>query len=221
MQMKKKIVLFDLDGTLANTGEGITRCVAYALEKFGIKENDRKKLERFIGPPLFDSFQREYGFSEEDSWKAVAFYRERYDDIGVWECELYPDVKETLELLYQKGYRLGVASSKPQKFCPLLMKHFGIEQYFEVIGGAVSDGKAGSKAAVLADVLSRFGVKDKGEVVLIGDTRYDAEGAKEAGIDCIGITYGFEPEVDTMRKAGAYICDTLEEVVECLLNGGN
>lgn len=89
--MEKKVILFDLDGTLVNTGEGITKCVRYALEKFGIEETDQKKLERFIGPPLFDSFQREYGFSAEDSWKAVAFYRERYDDIGVWECVLYPN----------------------------------------------------------------------------------------------------------------------------------
>lgn len=221
-KMKKKIVLFDLDGTLVNTGEGITKCVRYALEKFGIEETDQKKLERFIGPPLEASFQREYDFSEEDAWKAVVFYRERYEDIGIWECELYPEVTETLECLSRKGYRIGIASSKPEKFCSLLMKHFGIDGYFEVIGGAISDGKAGSKAAVLADVLHRFSVseEEKPEVVLIGDTRYDAEGAKEAGIDCIGITYGFEPDVNTMREAGAYICDTLGEVVEYLEGRG-
>lgn len=217
-RMKKKIVLFDLDGTLVNTGEGITKCVRYALKKFGIEETDQKKLERFIGPPLWDSFQREYGFSEEDAWKAVAFYRERYHDVGVWECELYPDVKETLECLAQKGYRIGIASSKPQHFCLLLMKHFEMEPYFEVIGGAISDGKAGSKAAVLTDVLERFGVTEtqKQEVVLIGDTKYDAEGAKEVGIDCIGITYGFEADINAMREAGACICDTLGEAVEYL-----
>lgn len=210
--MKKNIILFDLDGTLLNTEEGISKCVRYALEKFGIQESDQKKIRRFIGPPLFDSFQREYGFSEEDSWKAVAYYRERYDDVGVWECELYPKIEETLQKLQEKGYRIGVASSKPEKFCPLLLEHFGIAKYFEVIGGAASDGKAGSKAAVLTEVLKRFEVTDRSEVVLIGDTRYDALGAKEVGVDCIGITYGFEPDVDSMRAAGAYICDTLEEV---------
>ncbi|NLK76377.1 MAG: HAD hydrolase-like protein [Clostridiales bacterium] len=214
--MKKNIILFDLDGTLLNTEEGISKCVRYALEKFGIQEENQKKIRRFIGPPLFDSFQREYGFSEEDSWKAVAYYRERYDDIGVWECKLYPQVEETLQKLSEQGYRIGVASSKPEKFCPLLMKHFGIDKYFEVIGGATSDGKAGSKAAVLEDVLKRFGVTDKNEVVLIGDTRYDALGAKEVGIDCIGITYGFEQDMDSMREAGAHICDTLEEVMAYL-----
>ena len=144
--------------------------------------------------------------------------RDRYGDVGVWECELYPHVKETLKHLSQKGYRMGVASSKPEKFCSLLMKHFEVDGFFEVIGGATSDGKAGSEAAVLTDVLRRFGVseKEKSEVVLIGDTRYDAEGAKEVGIDCIGITYGFEPDVNTMREAGAHICDTLGEVVEYL-----
>lgn len=214
--MKKNIILFDLDGTLLNTEEGISKCVRHALEKFGIQEEDQKKIRRFIGPPLFDSFQREYGFSEEDSWKAVTYYRERYDDIGVWECKLYPQVEETLQKLSEQGYRIGVASSKPEKFCPLLMKHFGIDKYFEVIGGATSDGKAGSKAAVLEDVLKRFGVTDKNQVVLIGDTRYDALGAKEVGIDCIGITYGFEQDMDSMREAGAHICDTLEEVMAYL-----
>lgn len=214
--MKKNIILFDLDGTLLNTEEGISKCVRHALEKFGIQEENQKRIRRFIGPPLFDSFQREYGFSEEDSWKAVAYYRERYDDIGVWECKLYPQVEETLQKLSEQGYRIGVASSKPEKFCPLLMKHFGIDKYFEVIGGATSDGKAGSKAAVLEDVLKRFGVTDKNEVVLIGDTRYDALGAKEVGIDCIGITYGFEQDMDSMREAGAHICDTLEEVMAYL-----
>lgn len=215
--MKKTNVLFDLDGTLVNTGEGVTNCVKYALEKFGINETDRQKLERFIGPPLADSFQREYGFAKEDAMQAVAFYRERYTDIGIWECELYDGVRETLKELFEKGYRLSVASSKPERFCLMLMKHFEVERYFEVIGGAAADGKAAIKATVLEDVLERLKIENREEAVLIGDTKYDALGAKEVGIDCIGITYGFETDMDTMREAGAVcICDTLEEVVKYL-----
>ena len=217
--MKKKTILFDLDGTLVNTGEGITKCVRYALKKFGIEEMDQKKLERFIGPPLVDSFQREYDFSEEDAWKARRFYHERYNNKGIFECELYSDVKETLEKLSGEEYRIAVASSKPEELCETIIKHFQIEHYFELIGGAEMDGTIGTKTEVLEHVLRRLEIKNKDEVVLIGDTRYDAIGARETGIDCIGITYGFEYDIDAMREAGTvYICDTLKEVVEYLEN---
>lgn len=213
----KKTILFDLDGTLVNTGEGITKSVAYALESYGIQEKDARKLERFIGPPLVDSFQREYGFTREEAVKAKERYRERYEDTGIYECELYPQVKEALQKFKEKGCRLAVASSKPEVFCIRLMEHFGIAEYFELIGGAGMDGKSGTKFQVLEDVIARLHVTDRKELVLIGDTRYDAEGAKEAGIDCIGITYGFEQDIDAMCAFGTLcICDTLEEALKYL-----
>lgn len=215
--MKKKTILFDLDGTLVDNSQGIKRCVRYALEKFGIEEENQEKLERFIGPPLIESFQREYGFSEEDAWKATEFYRERYRRKGILECELYSGVKETLKTLSAKECHIAVASSKPEEFCQKIIEYFQIERYFELIGGARMDGKISNKTDVLENVLKRLGTKNKDEVVLIGDTRFDAIGAQETGIDCIGVTYGFEQDIDTMRQAGAiYICDTLEEVVEYL-----
>lgn len=213
----KRTILFDLDGTLVNTGEGITKSVAYALESYGIQETDAKKLERFIGPPLVDSFRREYGFSKEQAAEAKERYRERYEDTGIYECALYPQVAETLQRLKAKGCRIGIASSKPEELCVRLMEHFKLTEYFELIGGARMDGSTGTKAQVLEDVIDRMHITDRKELVLIGDTRYDAEGAKEAGIDCIGITYGFEQDLDAMAAAGTLcICDTLAQVIKYL-----
>ena len=213
------IILFDLDGTLINTGEGITRSVRYALEKMGIEENDQRKLQRFIGPPLLDSFQREYGFTEEQAKQAITFYRERYQDIGLWESELYPDVENTLQILKEQGHTLAVASSKPEQFCKKLLEHFKIADYFTMIGGATMDGKVNTKIEVLEYVLAALKIKDRKNVVLVGDTKYDAEGARKAGISCIGITYGFEQDLAAMEAEGTVaVLDTLPQVAKRIEN---
>lgn len=215
--MKKTTILFDLDGTLVNTEEGVTKSLRYALKKYGIKETDQNKLKRFIGPPLAESFQREYGFSPEKAKEATEFFRERYETVGVFECALYPEVEETLKALKEKGCRICVASSKQEESCRQILEHFHVAQYFDLIGGAKMDGKISTKIQVLEDVLARLDISDREDVVLIGDTRYDAVGAKEAGIDCIGITYGFEQDFEEMKKAGVVgIFDTLQEVTACL-----
>ncbi len=215
--MKKRTILFDLDGTLVNTGEGVTKSVKYALEQFGIQETDQRKLERFIGPPLMESFPREYGFSVEKSSEAVKFFRQRYESVGVYECALYPGVEESLKRLQEQGLQLGIASSKREELCHVVLEYLKIENYFDLIGGA-RDAGASTKLQVLEDVLKRLSIRERSQTVLIGDTRYDAQGAKEAGIDCIGITYGFEQDFDEMRKAGVLgLFDTLPEAVEFLL----
>lgn len=215
--MKKSTILFDLDGTLVNTEEGVTKSFQYALEKYGILETNLNLFRQFIGPPLEDSFQKAYGFSLEKAKEATAFFRERYGKLGMYECELYPEVKECLEILKEKGYRIAVASSKQEPFCCKILEHFQVAQYFEIIGGGRKEENISTKIQVLEDVLARLNITDKKEVVLIGDTKYDARGALEAGIDCIGVTYGFEQELEEMRKAGVVeIFDTLKEVVKFL-----
>lgn len=217
--MKKNIILFDLDGTLVNTGEGVTKSVRYALEQFDIYETDQKKLERFIGPPLMESFPREYGFSVERSSDAVAFFRQRYESVGVYECELYTGVEQALQRLRDQGCKLAIASSKREDLCHVVLEYLNLDQYFDLIGGA-RDAGASTKIQVLEDVVERFHLQDRSEAVLIGDTRYDALGAKEAGIDCIGVTYGFEQDFDEMRKARVLgMFDTLPEVVDFLEKG--
>lgn len=215
--MKKTTILFDLDGTLVNTEEGVAKSLRYASEKYGIPEPDNAMIRRFIGPLLADSFQKEYGLSEEEAKEADLVFRERYETIGLFECELFPGVEESLKSLKEKGYRISVASSKEEVPCRRILERLGIAKYFDLICGARLKEDIGTKVEVLKDALKRLGISDKKEVVLIGDSRYDARGAREAGIDCIGVSYGFEEDFNEMRKAGVIeIFDTLAEVIEYL-----
>ena len=212
-----KTVLFDLDGTLINSKPGITKCTQYALEFFGVTEPDADKLECFIGPPLIESFQKYYGFSPDKAKEAVAKYRERYHSVGIYECELYPDVEETLQRLKTAGYRIAMASSKPEVSCKQIMEHFGLDGYFDEIVGATLDGRIDSKISVLREVLRRLATRNLSELCLVGDTRFDALGAKEAGIDCVGVTYGFGSRRELLESGVIEVCNSMKEVGDYLV----
>lgn len=208
-----KRVLFDLDGTLINSQEGITKGVQYALrESLGIDEPDLESLRCFIGPPLALMFDQKYHVPAEKIEPAVAKYREYYDAIGMNQCELYPGVIEALEHLRQKGYMLGLASSKPEISCEQILKNKGIAGYFDYIVGASMGPERREKVLVLEEAFRRMGVSERSEVVLIGDTKYDAVGAVKAGIDCIGVTYGFGTREELLAAGAVQVFDTLEEV---------
>ena len=209
--MKK--VLFDLDGTLINSQEGITKGVQYALKEYlGIYEPDLESLLCFIGPPLALMFDQKYHIPAEKIEPTVAKYREYYDSTGMYECELYPGVKEVLERLKQKGYTIGLASSKPERNCVLMLENKGVAKYFDYIVGASIGPERREKILVLEEAFRRMGVTDRSEVVLIGDTKYDAVGAKKAGIDCIGVTYGFGTREELYQAGAVAVFDTLREV---------
>lgn len=212
--MRKTIILFDLDGTLVNTERGITNCVRHALQEMGIAEADPHRLRRFIGPPLEESFQREYGFSAEQAKEATSVFRKEYRQTGVYECELYPGVEETLKALKEKGLLVSLASSKPEPFCRLILERFQVAQYFDLICGAQIEKNIGTKIQVLEEVIERLPILDLSQALLVGDTRYDARGAREAGIECVGVSYGFEHDLGEMRQAGVKeIFDALPEIV--------
>lgn len=211
-----KAILFDLDGTLSNSKEGITKCVQYALKHFGIEEPDLDKLDVFIGPPLVDSFMKYYGFSEEKAREATAKYRERYSPIGVHETSMYPGSKECLEELKKQGYVIGMASSKPEHYCKIVLEDFGILEFFDDVVGATMDGRIDTKEEVLEEVFRRWSHFGKDEICLIGDTMYDVEGANAHDIPCIAVTYGFG-DVEEMRAGGAVaFVDNLMELPELL-----
>lgn len=215
--MKKTTVLFDLDGTLVDTEEGVARSLRYAMDKLGMEPPDADTIRRFIGPLVPDSFQREYGFSEERAKNADSIFRERYETIGLFECRLFPGVEDALKALKEKGWRISVASSKEEEPCRQILEKFHVAQYFDLICGARLKEDIGTKIEVLRDAMKRLGISDKEEVVLVGDSRYDARGAQELGIGCIGVSYGFEEDFGEMRKAGVTeIFDTLDEVVKYL-----
>ena len=183
-------ILFDLDGTLTDSREGITKSVQYALDKMGIHEPELKPLERFIGPPLYDEFRRSYGFDDAQAKQAIAFYRERFGVVGWKENMLYNGIPELLKTLTDAGKTLSTASSKPAFFIDKIVKYFDIAQYFTVVSGATLDGTIGTKAQVTQQALDRLQVQDLSQAVLVGDRLHDVEGAKQCGIDCIGVTFG-------------------------------
>ena len=212
--MAYDVFLFDLDGTLTDSSVGITKSVIYALIKYGIEEEDQKKLYAFIGPPLTESFQKFYGFSAEQSIEAVEYYREYYREIGIFENKVYEGMKETLRQLKEKGKRLMVATSKPEPFARRIIRHFGLASYFEYVAGMELDGGRGTKAEVIAYALQSCGIDDRGKTVMVGDREHDVIGAKKEGLDCIGVLYGFGSR-EELEKAGAdWIIEKPEELCE-------
>ena len=147
-----KAILFDLDGTLIDSSEGITKSAQYALAHYGIEETDLKKLYFFIGPPLSVTFQTHYGFSEKKAYEAVQVYRERYNKIGIFECSLFPGVETCIRKLKESGYMIGMASSKPEESCKRILDHFGILDLFDDVVGATFDGRIDKKEEVLNEV---------------------------------------------------------------------
>lgn len=211
-----RYVLFDLDGTLTDSGEGIRNCVRYALEKSGITETDRKKLDRFVGPPLLDSFERWYGMDETKAMQAVVYYRERYAPTGIFENRVYDGIQELLSSLRAEGRMLIVASSKPEEYVRIVLQRFDLAQYFSVIVGATMDERSADKPQILREVLRRAKVReqDRRSMVMIGDRRYDIEGARSIGIDSIGAGYGYA-EPGELQSAGAdYTVMSVRELQE-------
>lgn len=209
-----KYILFDLDGTLTNPEIGITNCVMYALEKFGIKVEDRKELHPFIGPPLSYSFQTYYGLSEEDSELAIKYYRERFSVKGLYENEVYNGVEKVLQQLKESGKTLIIATSKPEEFTLKILEHFDLLKYFDFVAGATMDGSRGEKADVIRYALEISGIEDKSEAIMIGDRKYDILGAKENGLESIGVLFGFGDHKELAEAGANYIADSVEDILK-------
>lgn len=208
------IFFFDLDGTLTDSSLGITNSVIYALKKFGIEETDRRKLYSFIGPPLTVSFEKFCGFSKEKTVKAVEYYREYYRDRGIFENRVYDGMEEVLRELKDRGRMLAVATSKPEPFARQIMEHFHLMHYFDYVAGMGMDGGRGTKEEVIRYALDACKITDRSRVLMVGDREHDVIGAKAAGIDCLGILYGFGTR-EELTKAGAdYIAETAKGILQ-------
>ncbi|MCD8300531.1 MAG: HAD hydrolase-like protein [Clostridiales bacterium] len=215
-----KYIFWDLDGTLINTYEGVSNCVQHALDHYGIDLRGTD-YSCFIGPPLRYSFPKYAGIPEKDVEEAVSFFRERYDTIGVYECEPFPDVKETLLAFKAAGYTQALASSKLEDRCKNIIDKFGLTGILDFVVGSSRDGKIDSKIEVLNETFHILSEADpsfkKEDAVLIGDTKYDADGARQAGIDCIGVSYGFGTREDLLARGVVKIYDSLKELAEDLI----
>ena len=209
-----KYILFDLDGTLTNPKEGITKCVQHALRYFGI-EKECDELVSFIGPPLKEQFMKFAGLNEQDAEKAVSVYRERFAPIGLFENEIYPGVIELLRTLKEQGKIIALATSKPTIFASQIVEKYGIAPYLDYLSGSELDGTNVEKSAVVRIAMEKLGAIAE-ETVLIGDRMHDAEGARENGIGCIGVSYGFAAEGELEKAGVEKIAATPSELSEIL-----
>lgn len=211
----EKAILFDLDGTLTDSGEGIINCVIMVLEHYGCPIPSREELRVFVGPPLGESFVK-HGVPEDQADAAIALYRTRYVPIGAYENTPYDGIRDVLEKLKAAGHKLYVATSKPEGMSVKILEHFDLAKYFDRICGATLDGSRSSKEAVIAYLLEQNGRTDN--MVMVGDTKFDIIGAKEHGIPAIGVSWGYG-KVEEMEAAGAAaIVHSMEELLQILLN---
>lgn len=217
-------ILFDLDGTLTDPKLGITSSVQYALRALGIEEPSLDQLEPFIGPPLADSFAEFYGLNEEQVEMAVAKYRERFQNQGIYENEIYPGIAEMLAALKANGKKLSIASSKPTPFVERILDYFDIRMYFDHIIGSNLDGTRSRKEEVVEEALRQMlpaGMTPAGKkasVAMVGDRKFDIEGAREHGITSVGVSFGYAPEGELEQAGADYIVDTVDALLE-VLNG--
>jgi phosphoglycolate phosphatase len=210
-------IFMDLDGTITDSREGITKCFQYALNHFGIKVEDLSTLEQFIGPPLEQSFREGFGFDKETAACAVQLYRERYVPIGLYENSVYPGMEEALQRLKEAGKVLIVATSKPEHMAVKVLQHFHLDGYFDDICGANDDHNRSKKDEVIRYALEKHEITDLSEVLMVGDRSFDVIGAAKCGISCMGVLYGFGDRAELEGAGAAYIAATPEEMAEIIV----
>ncbi|MGI6002382.1 MAG: HAD hydrolase-like protein [Lachnospiraceae bacterium] len=210
-------ILFDLDGTLTDPGEGITKSVQYSLHRMGI-EKRAEELTSFIGPPLRDEYMRFCHMDEDQAERAVALYRERFNDIGIFENKVIPGIPALLRSLRESGRRLAVATSKPEVYTLRILDRYDLHRYFDLVVGSYLDGTRESKPEVVAETLRQFGVDggSRAQAVMIGDRSYDMEGARANGIDGIGVYFGYAQEGELEEAGAVRVARTVEELGEIL-----
>ena len=195
-------ICFDLDGTLTQSEYGVTGAVEYALNKMGIEEPDKKKLLRFIGPPLYVSFDEYYGLKGDELEKAIKYFRSMYDTKGYMESPLYDGIEDVLGKIKAAGRHILIVTSKPIGMANKVAANTGLDKYIEKIIGPDGEMKDAGKANLLKNALRYAGGPDKSRMIMIGDRLYDIEGANEVGVDSIGVLYGYGSK-DELTKAGA------------------
>lgn len=217
--MRAEYILFDLDGTIIKSDSGITKSFQAALSYFGIREKNIEILKSFVGPPLHESFMNHYQFTDEMYEKALKVFRKYYMEKGIYECELYPDVVECLRALRESGRKLYIATSKPEPQAKKVIRHLGIEKYFQMIGGADGDRNTSraTKAAVIDYVLKENKIYNIEKVLMVGDRSHDIIGAKANGLLSAGLLYGYGTR-EELESAGAdKIYENIRELKEYIL----
>lgn len=209
-------VFFDLDGTLTDSGEGIINAAIYALEKYNIEVNDRSELRKFIGPPLQDSFSTDYGFQEDEIEDVIKIFREYYSEKGIFENTIYENIQAMLFELKNRGKKLVVATSKPEVFTKKVLDHFNISSYFDYVSGATLNNEKIKKVDIIRDAICKLGITDKSKVIMVGDRKLDVLGAKENGIDSIGVLWGYGDLLELEKVGPTYIAEKVLDLLEII-----
>ncbi|MGN0689732.1 MAG: HAD hydrolase-like protein [Oscillospiraceae bacterium] len=210
-----KNILFDLDGTLTDSKDGIIRSLQYALQYYGIEEK-AENLGKFLGPPAHIAFQEYYGFSEQKAFDATKKFRERYADKGIFENRLYDGIDELLIKLYDEGKRLCVATSKPIVHTEKILEYFDIRKYFDIVVGSDLEGKFCNKSDIISEVLKKCG-NDRENSVMVGDRKYDILGAKENEIKSVAVLYGYGNMEEFVLAGADFIAESVEKISDFVL----
>lgn len=213
MESKFKYILFDFDGTLTDSSEGIFKSLSYAFEFYGHGEPSEKFLRKFIGPPLHYSFKEFCGFSDEHAAEMTEKYRERYRVTGYLENFIYDGIPETLEKLKERGFVLATASSKPEKFVHDICEQRDIKKYFDFIGGTKFDNTSESKAVVIENAMKKIGAS-KENTLMVGDRLFDIDGAHTVGIPCCAVLYGFGCREEFEEHNADYIVEKPQDILD-------
>ncbi|MBR5528495.1 MAG: HAD hydrolase-like protein [Clostridia bacterium] len=216
--MKYKSVLFDLDGTLTDSGPGIRNAVCHALKRFGIEEHDESALNRFIGPPLYDSFMRFYGIPADRAKHGENYFREYYSDKGIFENSVYDGIPECLERLKNNGVSLFIATSKPDFMAQKVISHFNLDKYFELISGADIERGITAKSDVIRLLFENRSDIQPSSCVMVGDREHDVYGAAKFGIPCIGVMWGYGSSEEFSRSGALCTVNTPNDLAEYILS---
>jgi phosphoglycolate phosphatase len=215
--MNYRDLLFDLDGTVIDSFDGISRSYRYALEKMGREVRDEKELRRVIGPPLSESFETLYGLVGKENEEAIWHYRKYYlENDAVYACRLYDGIVDAISTLRERGYRISIATSKPEKMAKLILERMGISSLFDFIGGAEDDARRREKTDVIRYVLASLDGSDVQSTLMIGDRMYDTVGARELGIDALGVLWGFGSEQELKDSGVRMLASSPSELLTLL-----
>lgn len=209
-------IFFDLDGTLIDPKEGITKSVQYALDKFNIRVNNLDELTVFIGPPLKDSFMEYYHMTKDEATLAIKYYRERFKVYGICECTLYNNVINTLDTLKSLNKKLVIATSKPEEFTIEILKKLDIYKYFDFIAGATFNGARSKKSDIIKYAIKSLNILDLSKVIMVGDRKFDILGAKTNNISSVGVTYGYALNNELQECKSDYIINDLLELINII-----
>ena len=214
-------IIFDLDGTLIKSEEGLFDSITYALEKSGVDPGDRKDMKRMIGPVLWESFQKFYNMSAEEADRANAYFVEAYDKEGIYNASVYEGVEQMLETLRNAGRILLVVTAKPRDMAERVLNHTGIDKYFQAVIGPARGNKKTDKGSLLREALSflaKTGTDhfQKEQAVMVGDRMFDMQGAVETGIPSIGVLYGYGDRQELINAGATLLADTPADVVKLL-----